>query len=128
MVEQIEAPAPGAKARRSPCPIAQALDVAGDRWTLLLVRDLVLGKSRYSEFQNSREGVPTNILADRLKRMQAQGLIEKTLYQERPKRYAYALTPKGRALLPVLQAMCLWAQDHMPPGYIAPKAFLALKP
>jgi len=69
---------------RSMCPVSCVLDLLGDKWTLLLVRDLLLGKGSYTEFQQSPEGIPTNILAERLKRLQLAGIIEKLPYQERP--------------------------------------------
>ena len=99
---------------RSPCPVACSLDLLGDKWTLLVVRDLLLGKKTYSEFQKSPEGIPTNILAERLKRLQAAGIIDKTEYQQRPVRYAYRLTEKGRDLQPVLLAMIDWGNKHIP--------------
>src|SRR5579862_1405170 len=83
---------------RSMCAIANSLDILGDKWTLLVVRDLLHGKRTYGELAHSPEGIPTNILADRLKRLEGAGIIAGTPYQERPVRYAYALTPKGRAL------------------------------
>jgi len=99
---------------RSPCPVACSLDLLGDKWTLLVVRDLLLGKTTYTEFQKSPEGIPTNILAERLKRLQAAGIIEKSRYQERPVRYGYHLTGKGRDLQPVLLAMIDWGNKHIP--------------
>lgn len=94
--------------------MACTLDLLGDKWTLLLVRDLLLGKSTYSEFQQSPEGIPSNILAERLKRLLARGVAEKVLYQQRPKRYRYRLTRKGRDLYPVLSAMIDWGNRHVP--------------
>jgi DNA-binding HxlR family transcriptional regulator len=99
---------------RSPCPVACSLDLLGDKWSLLVVRDLLLGKTMYSEFQKSSEGIPTNILAERLKRLLAAGIIEKSRYQERPVRYAYQLTAKGVDLQPVLLAMIDWGNKHVP--------------
>ena len=99
---------------RSFCPVACSLDLLGDKWTLLVVRDLLLGKTTYTEFQKSPEGIPTNILAERLKRLQAAGIIEKSRYQERPVRYAYHLTAKGRDLRPVLSAMIDWGNKYIP--------------
>jgi len=101
-------------AGRSPCPVSCVLDVLGDKWTLLVVRDLLLGKTTYSEFQHSPEGIPTNILAERLKRLQTAGIIERTAYQQRPVRYAYHLTEKGRDLYAVLHAMIDWGNRHIP--------------
>ena len=101
-------------AGRSSCPVACSLDLLGDKWTLLVVRDLLLGKTTYTEFQHSPEGIPTNILAERLKRLQAAGIIERARYQERPVRYAYQLTVKGRDLRPVLSAMIDWGSKYIP--------------
>jgi DNA-binding HxlR family transcriptional regulator len=109
---------------RSGCPIATTLDIVGDRWTLVVLRDMLCGKSRFSEFLASPERITTNVLADRLVKMEAQGLVEKTLYNARPKRYAYALTGKGRALHPVLQAMCRWANLHIPGTWTPPENFM----
>jgi DNA-binding HxlR family transcriptional regulator len=99
---------------RSLCAIANSLDVLGDKWTLLVVRDLFHGKSTYSELLKSPEGIPTNILADRLKRLEGAGIVTSTPYHERPVRYAYSLTPKGRALGDVLLALVRWGKQHIP--------------
>ncbi len=99
--------------RRSRCPVSSALELLGDKWTLLLVRDLLLGKGTYSEFQQSPEGIPTNILADRLKRLQAADIIDRQPYQEKPLRYRYRLTDKGRDLLPVINALIDWGERHL---------------
>jgi DNA-binding HxlR family transcriptional regulator len=99
---------------RSACAIANSLEVVGDKWTLLVVRDLLHGKRTYGELLNSPEGIPTNILAERLKRLEAAGIIVGTPYQERPTRYAYTLTPKGRALGDVLLAFVRWGKQHIP--------------
>jgi DNA-binding HxlR family transcriptional regulator len=105
--------------RRSDCPIACTLDLVGDRWTLLVVRDLFAGKHRFSEFLASGEGMETNTLADRLARLVRAGLVERSLYERRPPRYEYHLTPAGRDLAPVLRAMYAWARAHVP-GVRAP--------
>lgn len=99
--------------RRSRCPVSSALELLGDKWTLLLVRDLMLGKGTYSEFQQSPEGIPTNILADRLKRLQAAGIIDRKPYQQKPVRYRYRLTGKGRDLSPVIHALIDWSERHL---------------
>ena len=100
---------------RSACPIANALDLLGDRWTLLVIRDLTfLGKRRFGELLSSPEGIPTNILTDRLRRLEEGGLVEKVPYQLRPPRYEYQLTAKGRDLFPVLRALAEWALRHVP--------------
>ena len=98
---------------RSKCPVSCVLDLLGDKWTLLLVRDLLLGKGTFTEFQQSPEGIPTNILAERLKRLLAAGIIEKLPYQERPLRYRYQLTRKGSDLYPVLSAMIDWGNRYV---------------
>jgi DNA-binding HxlR family transcriptional regulator len=106
--------------RRSPCPVASALDLLGDKWSLLVVRDLLfLGKRRYNELLASPEGIPSNILADRLKRMEQAGLMRKQAYQRKPMRYEYHLTPKGIELLPVFKELTCWANRHIP-GTIKP--------
>ena len=112
---------------RSQCPIATTLDCVGDAWTLVLVRDMLMGKKRYGEFLDSPEGITTNILASRLARMEALGLVEKTPYQTNPVRYDYALTQTGRGLLPVLQEMCRWGNRHFPDTWETPERFLNLK-
>lgn len=99
--------------RRSPCPVACTLDLLGDRWTLLIIRDLVTGKSRYGEFLESAEGITTNILAERLKRLESAGIITSSTYQENPPRYAYTLTPKGDELKSVLGAVAQWGMRHI---------------
>ncbi len=99
---------------RSVCPIASTLDLVGDKWSLLIVRDLLRGKATYGELASSPEKIPTNILADRLKRMESAGLILSSAYQERPVRYAYNLTAKGKALGKVLLALVRWGKEHIP--------------
>ena len=94
--------------KRSPCPIAFSLDIFGDRWTLLVIRDLFYGRTRFKEFAGSPEGIPTNILTDRLERLLARGVIEQIPAEDGTKRLAYCLTKKGKALGPVLKAMRDW--------------------
>ncbi|HUE44160.1 MAG TPA: helix-turn-helix domain-containing protein [Candidatus Sulfotelmatobacter sp.] len=99
---------------RSPCAVACTLDLVGDKWSLLVIRDLLRGKATYGELQKSPEGIPTNILADRLKKLEDAALIAKSAYQEHPVRYAYELTEKGRALSEVLSAFARWGKKHIP--------------
>ncbi len=99
---------------RSCCPIANTLDIFGDKWTLLVIRDLFAGRKTYGEFHNSPESIPTNLLADRLKRLELHGIIDKNPYQERPKRYTYTLTTKGQALAPVLSTLSQWGIQNIP--------------
>ena len=108
--------------KRSTCPAACALDLAGDKWTLLVVRDLLRGRHTYGELAASDEGIPTNILADRLRKMEAAGLIAARPYQEHPVRYRYALTAKGRDLEYVLGAVARWGKKHIR-GTVVPKEF-----
>lgn len=97
--------------RRSPCPVACALDIFGDRWTLLVIRDLILGRSRFKDFAASPESVPTNILSGRLRRLLQHGIVEQLPASEGAKHLAYKLTEKGEALRPVLKAMKQWGLD-----------------
>ena len=100
---------------RSPCPIAGALDVLGDAWTLLVMRDLLFyDKHRFADFLDSPEGISTNILAERLKRLERCGLIERRRYQQRPPRDEYYLTVRGHDLLPVLRELIQWGKRHVP--------------
>lgn len=99
---------------RSTCPITCVLDILGDKWTLLVIRDLFLNKHRFGEFAESPEGIPTNILADRLKRLEAEGIVKKVPYQSNPPRMEYFLTSKGADLGRVLAAMRKWAEHHVP--------------
>jgi DNA-binding HxlR family transcriptional regulator len=98
---------------RSTCPIAGALDLIGDRWTLLIVRDLLHGRRRYGDFTVAPEGIPTNVLAERLKRLEAIGIIDSERYQENPPRFSYGLTSKGEALKPVLATVAHWGNQHV---------------
>ena len=100
--------------RRSRCAVANSLDLVGDKWSLLVIRDMLHGKRTYGELANSPEGIPTNILADRLKRLEDAGIIASSAYQERPPRYAYTLTEKGTALGDVLLAFVRWGKKYIP--------------
>lgn len=111
-------------AHRSPCPIAATLDFVGDKWSLILVRDMVVKKRRYREFLDSPEGIPTNILASRLKSLEGKGIIERRPYQTKPTRYEYVLTRKGVDLLPVLQQLAIWGYKHIPGRWKPPAWFL----
>lgn len=104
----------GKTPRRSACPVAGALDIVGDKWSLLLVRDMRFGKRTYGDFAASPEGIPTNILADRLRRLEEAGIVEREMYQQHPPRFAYALTEKGRDLGEVLAAFVRWGKKHLP--------------
>ena len=99
--------------RRSPCPIACALDLLGDKWTLLVIRDLACGKSQFKEFASSPEGIATNILTDRLARLVEYGLVEKYPIPNVPGRDAYRLTRKGKSLRPVMMSIVKWGLDNI---------------
>jgi DNA-binding HxlR family transcriptional regulator len=105
----------GPAALRSVCPIAAALDLLGDRWTLLVVRDLLLfGKKRFGELLASPEKIPTNLLTDRLRRLEEAGIVTRVPYQEAPTRYEYRLTPRGVDIFPVLRALIEWGNRQVP--------------
>lgn len=109
---------------RSNCPVATTLDLVGDRWTLVILRDMLTGKTRFSQFLGSPERITTNVLTDRLSLMERAGLVEVKPYQLHPKRNDYILTHKGEALLPVLQEMCRWANRFVPDTWTPPKSFM----
>jgi DNA-binding HxlR family transcriptional regulator len=100
--------------RRSPCPIACSLDVLGDKWTLLIVRDLIFGRSRFKEMALSPEKPPTNILSERLYRLEVNGIVEKTAASDGTKHLAYKLTQKGVALRPILESVRDWGLNWIP--------------
>ena len=99
--------------RRSVCPISCTLDILGDKWSLVLVRDLFAGKTRFNEFAQSPERIASNILADRLERLERHGVIASKPSAQREGSLTYTLTPKGRALYPVLQAIGQWGLTHI---------------
>jgi DNA-binding HxlR family transcriptional regulator len=109
---------------RSPCPVASALDLFGDKWTLIVLRTIFAGRARYNELADIPERIATNILADRLERLERYGLIEKTPYQESPVRYRYSLTRAGADVLPILQALGAWSERHIPGRWVSPDWFL----
>ncbi len=98
-------------ARTIRCPVATSLDIVGDRWTLLVVRDLLRGRSRFSELRESVEGIPPAILSGRLKALEEHGIVVKRLYQEHPPRSAYQLTPLGHSLGVVVGALASWGEQ-----------------
>lgn len=105
---------PGQK-RRSDCAVACTLDLVGDRWSLLIVRDLLAhGERRYADFAASGEAIPTNTLAERLRRLEEAGLLRREPYSTRPPRYGYWLTDAGRALGPVVDALAGWGLAQFP--------------
>lgn len=98
----------------SPCPLAHALDILGDRWTLLIVRDLMLRNlHEYTDILRSFEGISTNILADRLRRLSEAGLVRTLPHPKRGARKLYCLTESGKGLVHVLVEMSLWSTHHL---------------
>jgi len=95
------------------CPVARTLDLIGERWTILLLRDLLLqGPRRFQDFQASLPGVAPNILSARLKALEDSGLVKRQLYSERPPRLEYLLTAKGKSLGPIVKAMRDWGTKN----------------
>lgn len=105
------------KKRQTGCPISFGLDTFGDRWSLVVIREMMMGgKTTYGEFLEAEEGISTNILADRLKHLETEGIIEKSRDPENRRSYIYTLTEKGRDLAPIMLEIVLWsgAHDHRP--------------
>ena len=95
------------------CSIARGLEAIGDRWTLLVIRDLFLGLRRFEDLQRDLD-VARNVLTDRLGRLVDEGIVERRLYQERPERYEYRLTAKGLDLWPVMISLLKWGDRYAP--------------
>jgi DNA-binding HxlR family transcriptional regulator len=100
--------------RSQNCSIARALELVGERWTILVLRDVFLGRRRFDELQRDL-GVARNVLAARLERLVAEGVLAKTPYQERPRRHEYRLTEKGLDLWPVIVELLRWGDRHAAP-------------
>lgn len=112
--------------KRSECPITNTLELIGDKWTLLVIRDMLfLNKKTFNEFLSSPEKIATNILTERLKRLEDYGLVTKTAYGNAPHRYQYILTPHGKALRPVLMELLRWGNSHLEGTRIPPAKLLA---
>ena len=106
--------------KRSDCPISSALDIVGDKWSLLVIRDIAMqGKNTYNEFLKSDEKIATNVLADRLAMLEWSGIIVKEEHPESKAKIFYRLTSQGIDLLPVLIEMILWSDKYLS---IAPQA------
>ena len=104
------------------CSIARTLEVVGERWTLLVLRDAFLGVRRFDDFQRDL-GIARNVLTDRLTRLVEEGILERRRYQERPERFEYRLTEKGRDLWPVLHSLATWGDTHAAPPEGPPRLF-----
>ena len=99
---------------RSGCPVACALDLIGDHWTLLIIRDLMfLGRHEYKDLLNAEEGISTNILSDRLKKLEDNGLIDSIPHPESGRRKLYYLLPKGKDLIHVMTHLARWSEKHL---------------
>ncbi len=113
------------KMPKSHCPINFALELFGDKWTLLIIRDLLfLGKKHYGDFIGSEEGISTNILADRLNLLEREGFVQKHDDEEHGSKYIYQPTQKAIDLIPMLLEVILWSAKY-DPATAAPKEFVA---
>ena len=117
------------------CPVAGTLDIIGDRWTILVLRDLILGRSKFTELLESLQGISPNLLAQRLKRLEEQGIVERAFYSDHPPRAEYGLTEKGNELVPVLRAIAEWGykyelddEKRARPRVLQGMAILGIKP
>ncbi len=109
---------------RSGCPVSVSLDVLGDRWSLLIIRDMMVrGYRTFHEFESSGEGIATNILSDRLQKLKESGILTVERAADDGRSVHYRLTPKGIALAPVLLELLIWAARHEDTG--APRSFIA---
>lgn len=99
--------------RNEACPVARGLSVIGDRWTMLVLRDCFLGIRRFEQMQE-RLGITRHVLADRLRKLESAGVLRRERYQERPARFEYRLTEKGKALHPVIVSLIAWADENEP--------------
>ncbi|MGK2965353.1 MAG: winged helix-turn-helix transcriptional regulator [Tepidiformaceae bacterium] len=104
------------------CPIARSLDIVGDRWTLLIIRDLSRGQRRYAELQASLLGISPRLLSDRLKLLEEHAIVRREIYSDHPPRAEYLLTEKGEALDPILKAFVSWGEEFAPRRPRAKKA------
>ena len=97
-------------------PVSMALDLVGDRWTLAVLRDLLRGKTRFSELKRSVDGIAGNMLSDRLQRLERHGIVERHVYNDHPLRAEYRLTRKGHELGVVAGALAAWGARHLSDG------------
>ena len=100
-----------------PCNIAQTLNIIGDKWTLLIVHEIMLGDKSYNELLSKLTGIASNLLSGRLKSLEEDGIIKGELYQKHPPRYKYTLTEKGRHLEDVFNSIILWGSKHLDKCY-----------
>jgi DNA-binding HxlR family transcriptional regulator len=95
------------------CPVARTLDIVGSRWTLLIIRDLLTGTLRFQDFQENLPGMAPNVLSDRLKTLEAHGLVRRDFYSDHPPRASYTLTDQGRELGVAVLALARWGMHHL---------------
>jgi DNA-binding HxlR family transcriptional regulator len=106
-------PPDGTKRAHEHCPVARTLDIIGDRWTILILRDLLTHDARrFQDFETSLRGISPNTLSGRLKNLEEHDILTRRLYEEHPPRAEYLLTPKGRELGPAMRALQVWGQKH----------------
>jgi DNA-binding HxlR family transcriptional regulator len=102
-----------AKGYGQACPVAKALDVVGERWTLLIVRDLLQGPARFQDLRAQLAGIPPKLLSDRLRVLEEEGVIAREMYSEHPPRASYALTERGRGLALIVGALATWGRPFV---------------
>ncbi|EZH66616.1 HxlR family transcriptional regulator [Bacillaceae bacterium JMAK1] len=102
-----------------PCNIAQTLNIVGDRWTLLIIHEILVGNTTFNDIKHNLETISANLLSTRLKALEQQGMIVSELYSKHPPRYQYALTKKSKDLEPVFHALLLWGREHLDTCYKA---------
>ena len=100
-----------------PCNIAQTLNIIGDRWTLLILHEILIGQNTFNNIKKALDGISSNLLSERLKELEEQGLVLSELYSAHPPRYQYTLTDKGEALEPVFNSLLVWGSSHLDPCY-----------
>ncbi|MBT2583883.1 helix-turn-helix domain-containing protein [Planococcus sp. ISL-109] len=100
-----------------PCNIAQTLNIIGDRWTLLIIHEILIGQNTFNNIKKSLNGISSNLLSERLKELEEQGLVVSELYSAHPPRYQYTLTEKGTELEPVFNSLLIWGSSHLEPCY-----------
>ena len=105
-----------------PCPVARTLDVVGDRWTILILRDLSWGRQRFSTLLESLKGISANLLSDRLKRLEENGMVGRVFYSDHPPRAEYKLSQKGKAFVPVLLALREYGEQWEPAEATLPES------
>ncbi len=106
--------------KRSDCPISYSLDLLGDKWTMLILRDIGLaGKHFYKDFMEAGEGVATNVLSDRLKMLESYGLIQSKPYEPQKTKKYYSLTEKGEELLPMIKQLWVWGAKYDPESTVS---------